>query len=81
MANARKLSSLIKANTSLTVIISAVLLLELMMGIMFYAAQNFIQRTMERMVGVEMNAIYLCIRNKLANVEVTIDNMSLIKKL
>jgi anti-sigma regulatory factor (Ser/Thr protein kinase) len=45
MANARKLSSLIKANTSLTVIISAVLLLELMMGIMFYAAQNFIQRT------------------------------------
>jgi sigma-B regulation protein RsbU (phosphoserine phosphatase) len=43
---------------------------------MFYAAQNFIQRTMERMVGVEMNAIYLCIRNKLANVEVTVDNMS-----
>ena len=47
-----------------------------MMGIMFYAAQNFIQRTMERMVGVEMNAIYLSIRNKLANVEVTIDNMA-----
>ena len=63
-------------NTSLTVIISAVLLLELMTGVMFYAAQNFIQRTMERMVGVEMNAIYLCIRNKLANVEITIDNMS-----
>ena len=65
-----------RANTSLTVIISAVLLLELMMGFMFYSAQSFIQRTMERMVGVEMNAIYLCIRNKLANVEVTIDNMS-----
>ena len=63
-------------NTNLTVIISAVLLLELMTGVMFYAAQNFIQKTMERMVGVEMNAIYLCIRNKLANVEVTIDNMS-----
>ena len=76
MATTKKISSLIKANTSLTVIISAVLLLELMMGFMFYAAQNFIQRTMERMVGVEMNAIYLCIRNKLANVEVTIDNMS-----
>lgn len=76
MATTKKISSLIKANTSLTIIISAVLLLELMMGIMFYAAQNFIQRTMERMVGVEMNAIYLCIRNKLANVEVTVDNMS-----
>ena len=65
-----------RSNTSLTIIISAVLLLELMMGFMFYSAQSFIQRTMERMVGVEMNAIYLCIRNKLANVEVTIDNMS-----
>ena len=76
MTNTRRLRAFIKANTSLTVIISAVLLLELMMGFMFYAAQNFIQRTMERMVGVEMNAIYLCIRNKLANIEVTIDNMS-----
>ena len=72
----KRLNDFMKANTSLTIIISAVLLLELMMGIMFYAAQNFIQRTMERMVGVEMNAIYLCIRNKLANVEVTVDNMS-----
>ena len=70
------LKSFKHSNTSLTVIISAVLLLELMMGFMFYSAQAFIQRTMERMVGVEMNAIYLCIRNKLANVEVTIDNMS-----
>ena len=72
----KRFNRFIKANSSLTIIISAVLLLELMMGIMFYAAQNFIQRTMERMVGVEMNAIYLCIRNKLANVEVTIDNMA-----
>ena len=71
-----RVKQVFKTNTSLTVIISAVLLLELMMGIMFYAAQNFIQRTMERMVRVEMNAIYLCIRNKLANVEVTIDNLS-----
>ena len=71
-----RVKQVFKTNTSLTVIISAVLLLELMMGLMFYAAQNFIQRTMERMVRVEMNAIYLCIRNKLANVEVTIDNIS-----
>ena len=71
-----RVKQVFKTNTSLTVIISAVLLLELMMGIMFYSAQNFIQRTMERMVRVEMNAIYHCIRNKLANVEVTIDNLS-----
>ncbi len=72
----KRFARFMKANTSLTIIISAVLLMELMTGFMFYSAQNFIQRTMERMVGVEMNAIYLCIRNKLANVEVTIDNMS-----
>ena len=71
-----RVKQVFKTNTSLTVIISAVLLLELMTGIMFYSAQNFIQRAMERMVRVEMNAIYLCIRNKLANVEVTIDNLS-----
>ena len=45
----KRFNRFIKANSSLTIIISAVLLLELMMGIMFYAAQNFIQRTMERM--------------------------------
>ena len=72
----KRLNSFMKANTSLTIIISAVLLLELMMGVMFYAAQNFIQKTMERMVGIEMNAIHLSIRDKLANIEVTIDNMS-----
>ena len=66
----------LRKNLNLTVIVSAVLLLELMMGFMFYSAQNFIQRTMERMVNVEMNAIYLCIRNKLMKAEVTIDNMS-----
>ena len=65
-----------KVNTSLTIIISAVLLLELMTGVMFYSAQNFIQRTMERLVKVEMNAVYLCIRNQLMEAEVTIDNMS-----
>ena len=64
-----------KVNTSLTIIISAVLLLELMTGVMFYSAQNFIQRTMERLVRVEMNAVYLCIRNQLMEAEVTIDNM------
>ena len=34
----------LRKNLNLTVIVSAVLLLELMMGFMFYSAQNFIQR-------------------------------------
>lgn len=72
----KRLRDFMKSNTSLTVIISAVLLMQMMMGFMFYSAQNFIQRTMERLVGVEMNAIYLCIQNKLASAEATIDNMS-----
>jgi len=72
----KRLKCYMRANVGLSIIISAVFVLELMVGIMFYAAQTFIQRTMERMVEVEMNAIYLCIRNKLANVEVLIDNMS-----
>lgn len=72
----KRMRGFVKANTSLTIIISALLLIELMMGVMYYAAQNFIQNTMERLVRVEMNAIYLCIRNKLANVEVTLDNMA-----
>lgn len=45
----KQLRRFMKTNTSLTIIISAVLLLEMMMGVMFYAAQNFIQQTMERM--------------------------------
>ena len=76
MSDIRESMQKLRKNLNLTVIVSAVLLLELMMGFMFYSAQNFIQRTMERMVNVEMNAIYLCIRNKLMKAEVTIDNMS-----
>ena len=76
MSDIRESMHKLRKNLNLTVIVSAVLLLELMMGFMFYSAQNFIQRTMERMVDVEMNAIYLCIRNKLMKAEVTIDNMS-----
>lgn len=72
----KRMRGFVKANTSLTIIISALLLIELMMGVIYYAAQNFIQNTMERLVRVEMNAIYLCIRNKLATVEVTLDNMA-----
>ena len=72
----RRLRSIMKANTSLTVIISAVILLEMMVGVMFVSAQNFIQKTMEQMVEAEMSATYLSIHNKLTNVEVLLDNMS-----
>ena len=62
--------------TSLIVIIAAALLLEMTTGALYYSAQNIIQRTMQRLVEREMNAIYLCIRNKLVPVEVTTDNMA-----
>lgn len=71
-----RLRSYMRTHTSLTIIISAVILLEVMMGVMFLSAQNFIQRTMEQMVEAEMSATYLSIRNKLSDVEVTIDNMA-----
>ena len=72
----KRLRSFIKANTSMVVIIAAALLLELTTGVMYYTSQNIIQRTVDRLVQQEMNAIYLCIRNKLAPVEVTLDNMA-----
>ena len=72
----KRLRGFVKAHTSLTVIIAAALLLELTTGVMYYAAQNIIQRIVERLVQREMNAIYLCISNKLAKVEVTVDNMA-----
>lgn len=72
----QRLKSYMKSHTSLTIIISAVILLEVMMGVMFLSAQNFIQRTMVQMVEAEMSATYLSIRNKLSIVEVSIDNLS-----
>ena len=72
----KRLRNFIKANTSLTVIIAAALLLELTTGVMYYSAQNIIQHNMERLAEREMNALYLSIRNKLAQVEVTLNNMA-----
>ena len=71
-----RLMHVLRTNISLTVIVVAALLLELTTGVMYYSAQNIIQRTVERLVQREMNAIYLCIRNQLAKVEVTVDNMT-----
>ena len=68
--------NLIKANTSLTIIVVAALLLELSTGVLYYFAQNIIERTVRRLMDQEMNAISLCIRNQMAKVEVTVENMA-----
>ena len=65
-----------KAHTSLTVIIVAALLIELTTGIIYYNSQDIIKRTTIRVMERENNALLLCIRNKLQEVEVVLDNMS-----
>ena len=72
----KKLRHFVNNYTGLVIIAGAALLIELMTGIIFYLAQNYIQGSMEMLEQREMNAIYLCIRNKLASVEVTMDNMA-----
>lgn len=67
---------MIRNNLPLTLIIGAALLLELTSGVMYYSAQHIIHNTVERLTEREMNAIYLCVRNQLAKVEVTVDNMA-----
>ena len=72
----KQLRYFVNTYTGLIIIAGAALLIELMTGIMFYTAQNYVQRTMELLQRREMNAVYLSIRNKLASVEVTMDNMA-----
>ena len=71
-----KLRDFARAHIGLTVIIVAALLLQLTTAVMYYTAQNIIQRTMEQLVEREMNAIDMGIRNRLAKVEATLDNMA-----
>ena len=71
-----RLSSVVRHNLPLTLIIGAAFLLELTSGVLYYAAQSIIHRTVEKLIEREMNAIHLRIRNKLAEVEVTVDNMA-----
>ena len=66
----------IKSHTSLTVIIVAALLIELTTGFIYYNSQDIIKRTTVRVMERENIALYLCIRNKLMEVEVVLDNMS-----
>ncbi len=72
----KRLSGIVRHNLPLTLIIGAALLLQLTSGVLYYSAQTIIHRTVEKLIEREMNAIYLCIRNKLAKVEVTVDNMA-----
>ena len=67
---------MVKENIPLTLIIGAALLLELTTGVMYYSAQDIIQRTVEKLTVSEMNNIYLTINYKLTRIEVTVDNMS-----
>ena len=71
-----RLIKFMRANTNLTVIIIAALLLELTSAIMYYESHDILQRVVERLMERENNALYLCIRNKLAEVEVTMDNIA-----
>ena len=70
------LKDFFKANTSLTVIIVAALLIELTTGVIYYSSQDIIKRTIIRVMERENNALFLCIQNKLTEVEVLFDNMS-----
>ena len=69
-----QLNGFFKTYTSLTIIVAAALLLEVATGVMYYTAHRSLQETMERLMEREMAAIYLSIRNKLAKIEVTMDN-------
>ena len=71
-----KIKGFARAHIGLTVIIVAALLLQLTTAVMYYTAENIIQHTMEQLVEREMNAVYMSIRNKLAQVESTVDNMA-----
>ena len=61
----------IKANTNLIVIVVAALLIELTTGVIYYNSQDIIERTTIQVMERENNALYLSIRNKLAEVEVS----------
>ena len=71
-----RVKSFMRANTNLIVIIVAALLIELTTAVIYYNGQDIIQRTVVKLMERENNALFLCIRNKLADVEVTLDNMA-----
>jgi len=72
----KRVHQFLKTHTSITVIIVAALLLEVTTGVMYYASHRIVLLLTEQLISREMNAISLCIRNQLAKVEITLDNMS-----
>ncbi len=72
----KRLKSFVKAHTSMAIVVVAALLLEITTGILYYTAQDIINRTLSLLIESEMNAISLSIRNHLAKVEITLDNMA-----
>ena len=65
----------------LMVVLGAALLLELTSGVMYYSAQDIIQRTVERLVDSEMNVISLNLRNHLDKAMVVTDSVLNEKKM
>ena len=72
---ATRLSGGITKHAGLVGIIVAVMFIELTTAIMYYSARDIIQILTEKNVRRELNAIALCIQNKLIRVETTIDNV------
>ncbi len=72
----KRLKRFVKANTSLSVIVLAALLLEVTTGVMYYSSHDIVQSLVALMTEREMYALSLSIRNHLAKVEVTLDNMA-----
>ena len=75
------LGKVMRNHLSLMVVIGAALLLELTSGVMYYSAQDIIQRTVERLVESEMNVISLNLSNQLDKAMVVTDSVLNEKKM
>ena len=76
-----RLGKVTRNHLPLMVILGAALLLELTSGVMYYSAQDIIQRTVERLVDSEMNVISLNLRNHLDKAMVVTDSVLNEKKM
>ena len=75
------LGKVMRNHLPLMVVLGAALLLELTSGVMYYSAQDIIQRTVERLVESEMNVISLNLRNHLDKAMVVTDSVLNEKKM
>ena len=76
-----QLGKVMRNHLPLMVVLGAALLLELTSGVMYYSAQDIIQRTVERLVDSEMNVISLNLRNHLDKAMVVTDSVLNEKKM